>query len=116
MSLRELILSNDTVPVMGLVKGADMPPYYKIKSKIHNNLLQRVDLEALATMKTERLRDELATLVKQMLLEEGVAMNALEHQRMIEDIQNEVMGLGPLEPLLADPSISDILVNGPKQV
>jgi len=116
MSLREQILSNDTVPVMGLVKGADMPAYYKIKSKIHNNLLQRVDLEALATMKTERLRDELATLVKQMLLEEGVAMNALEHQRMIQDIQNEVMGLGPLEPLLADPSISDILVNGPKQV
>ena len=71
MSLREQILSNDSAPVMGLVKGADMPAYYKIKSKIHNNLLQRVDLEALATMKSERLRDELATLVKQMLLEEG---------------------------------------------
>jgi pilus assembly protein CpaF len=90
--------------------------YYELKAKLHGQLLGRIDLEVLGSMAPERLREELGTLVEKLLSESGVALNAAEHKRMIEDIQNEVMGLGPLEPLLADPTVSDILVNGPGKV
>jgi len=90
--------------------------YYELKAKIHSQLLGRIDLEVLGSMAPERLREELGALVEKLLAESGVALNAAEHKRMIEDIQNEVMGLGPLEPLLADPTVSDILVNGPGKV
>ena len=90
--------------------------YYELKAKIHGQLLGRIDLEVLGSMAPERLREELGTLVEKLLTESGVALNAVEHKRMIEDIQNEVMGLGPIEPLLADPTVSDILVNGPGKV
>ncbi|MEY4140148.1 MAG: hypothetical protein RLZZ371_2330 [Pseudomonadota bacterium] len=90
--------------------------YYELKARIHSQLLGRIDLEVLGSMAPERLREELGALVEKLLAESGVALNAAEHKRMIEDIQNEVMGLGPLEPLLADPTVSDILVNGPGKV
>lgn len=113
MSLR------DSVPAVPAPIGAhtpETPEYYRIKATLHRDLLRRVDPEALSNMKPERLREELASLVEKMLGESGVALNAAQHKRMILDVQNEVMGLGPLEPLLADPTVSDILVNGPNQV
>ncbi len=90
--------------------------YYELKAKLHSQLLGRIDLEVLGSMAPDRLREELGTMVEKLLSESGVALNAAEHKRMIEDIQNVVMGLGPLEPLLADPTVSDILVNGPGKV
>lgn len=92
------------------------PEYYQLKAKLHSQLLGRIDLEVLGNMAPERLREELGTLVEKLLSESGVALNATDHAKMIQDIQNEVMGLGPLEPLLADASVSDILVNGPGKV
>ncbi|MDD5333813.1 MAG: CpaF family protein [Rhodoferax sp.] len=92
------------------------PEYYQLKAKLHGQLLGRIDLEVLGNMAPERLREELGTLVEKLLSESGVALNATDHAKMIQDIQNEVMGLGPLEPLLADASVSDILVNGPGKV
>jgi pilus assembly protein CpaF len=95
---------------------AATPEYYELKARLHSQLLGRIDLEVLGSMEPERLRQELGSLVEKLLGESGVALNAAEHRRMIQDIQNEVMGLGPLEPLLADPTVSDILVNGPGKV
>jgi pilus assembly protein CpaF len=92
------------------------PEYYRLKGKLHEQLLGRIDLEVLGSMAPERLREELASLVQRLLAESGVALNATEQRKMIQDIQNEVMGLGPIEPLLADPTVSDILVNGPNKV
>lgn len=92
------------------------PEYYELKSRLHSQLLGRIDLEVLGNMAPDRLREELAVLVERLLTESGAALNAAEHRQMIQDIQNEVMGLGPLEPLLADPTVSDILVNGPNKV
>lgn len=92
------------------------PEYYELKAKLHSQLLGRVDLEVLGSMAPARLREELGVLVEKLLSESGAALNATEHARMIQDIQDEVMGLGPLEPLLADPTVSDILVNGPQRV
>ncbi|MDP2162785.1 MAG: CpaF family protein [Hydrogenophaga sp.] len=93
-----------------------MTQYHTLKNKLHTQLLGRIDLEVMSSMKPERLREELGLLVERLLLESGAALNAQERKRMVLDIQDEIMGLGPLEPLLADPTVSDILVNGPSQV
>ena len=85
--------------------------YQKLKSTVHSQLLERIDLAAMEKMPEDRLRIELKVLVEQLLAEQGTVLNQDERARLILDIQNEVLGLGPLEPLLADPSISDILVN-----
>jgi pilus assembly protein CpaF len=90
--------------------------YFELKAKLHGQLLSHMDLESLGAMPPEQLRQELGVLVSKLLLDSGAALNAIERAAMIRDIQNEVMGLGPLEPLLADPTVSDILVNGPNKV
>jgi pilus assembly protein CpaF len=100
----------------GRGRPAETTGYYDLKARLHKDLLSRVDLDVLASMSPQRLREELAALVEKMLDESGAALNAAEHKMIVQDIQNEVMGLGPLEPLLADASVSDILVNGPRQV
>lgn len=96
--------------------SAITPEYHVLRDKLHSQLLGRIDLEVMGTMKPERLREELGLLVEHLVSESGAALNAAERKRIIQDIQDEVMGLGPIEPLLADPTISDILVNGPSQV
>jgi pilus assembly protein CpaF len=90
--------------------------YQHMKRRVHQLLLGRLDLEAVEAMAPERLRDELAVLVERLLLEENVVVNAAERRSLVKDIQHEMLGLGPLEPLLADPTVSDILVNGAHQV
>jgi pilus assembly protein CpaF len=90
--------------------------YQQMKSRVHQLLLGRLDLEAMEGLAPDRLRDELNMMVERLLLEENVVVNALERRSLVRDIQHEMLGLGPLEPLLADPTISDILVNGPRQV
>ncbi len=93
-----------------------VPDYHQLKAKLHSQLLGRIDLEVLGNMAPERLRTELGQLVERLLAESGVALNAAERKNIVRDIQDEVVGLGPIEPLLADPTVSDILVNGPNQV
>ena len=90
--------------------------YQQMKSRVHLLLLGRLDLEAVEGMSPERLRSELSLLVERLLNEENVVVNALERRNLVRDIQHEMLGLGPLESLLADPTISDILVNGAHQV
>lgn len=90
--------------------------HHTLKEALHQQLLERIDLEVMGAMKPERLRAELGLLVERMLRENGTALNTMERQRIVQDIQDEVMGLGPLEVLLKDPTVSDILVNGPAQV
>ncbi len=90
--------------------------YQQLKSRMHQLVLGRLDLEAMEGMAPSRLRDELSVMVDRLLTEESVVVNALERRNLVRDIQHEMLGLGPLEALLADPTISDILVNGSKQV
>ncbi|MGG7054684.1 CpaF family protein [Nitrosomonas sp. ANs5] len=90
--------------------------YHELKSRIHQGLLDRMDLAVMESLPQERLLAEIKALVERLLIEERAPINDLERQRIVQDVQNEVLGLGPLEPLLADPSISDILVNTHRQV
>jgi pilus assembly protein CpaF len=120
MNLREQRLNfNNTSDVTELgfdAQASHSSEYYDLKSKLHTQLLARINLEVLGSLSPERLREELSSLTEKMLAESGVALNAAERKKIILDIQDEVMGLGPIEPLLADPTVSDILVNGPKKV
>ncbi len=100
----------------GRAAVADSAAYYDMKVQIHKRLLERVDLAALETLAPERVRSEIRTIVERLLEEERAAINSAERLQIVADIQNEVLGLGPLEPLLADPTVSEIMVNGPKQV
>jgi pilus assembly protein CpaF len=94
----------------------DNRDYQKLKHHIHQTLLDRVDLESMQRLTQEQIRDELKMLVERLLEEEIVVINELERKNLTRDIQNEMLGFGPLETLLADPTISDILVNTCKQV
>jgi len=90
--------------------------YQDLRSRIHRKLLDRVDLVMMESMSPERLREELKSLVERLLAEESIAINDSERMNLVRDIQHEVLGLGPLEVLMADSTISDILVNTYRQV
>lgn len=90
--------------------------YQEIKARIHQKMLDRVDLAVMETLPEEQLMKEIKSLVEKLLIEEKTPINLSERGRLVSDIQHEVLGLGPLEPLLADPTISDILVNTYNQV
>jgi pilus assembly protein CpaF len=90
--------------------------YQALKVAVHQKLLDRVDLAAMESLTEDRLKEEIAVLVARLLSEDAVLVNDAERAMLIRDIQHEMLGLGPLEPLLADPTISDILVNSHSQV
>jgi pilus assembly protein CpaF len=87
-----------------------------LKSKVHRKLLQSVNSETLRLISKERLRGEIGRAVEKLLLQENIPMTLPERDRIIEEILDEVFGLGPLEPLLKDTSITDILVNNYNKV
>lgn len=88
------------------------PEQIRLKSEIHRELLKIIDLTVLENLPAHELRNELSTLVKKIVRDQRIALSATDLSVLIASIQNEVMGLGPIEPLMADPSVSDILVNG----
>jgi pilus assembly protein CpaF len=122
MKLRERLATEPSADAPRIeARGSDTPAqashaYQQMKLRVHQLLLGRIDLEAMEGMTPERLRGELSVLVERLLNEENVVVNADERRSLVRDIQHEMLGLGPLEVLLADPTISDILVNGARQV
>ena len=84
---------------------------FELKSLIHKKLLGVLNLERVSSLPKDRLRAEIGRVVERLLEDERVPMTAAEQNRIIEEVLDEVLGLGPLEPLLKEPSISDILVN-----
>jgi pilus assembly protein CpaF len=90
--------------------------YQDLKFTLHRKLLDRINLEALSSMAGDRMRTEVRVAVARLVEEEKTPLSILEKDRIIDEILDEVFGLGPLEPLLQDHTISDILVTGPKLV
>jgi len=85
--------------------------YQETKAHIHRVLLGRLDLEAMEKLSQEGLKEELRQMVERLLLEENLVLNSTERRNLVRDIQFEMLGYGPLETLLLDPTVSDILVN-----
>jgi pilus assembly protein CpaF len=90
--------------------------YRALKGRIHLKLLDKLDLAALEQLGADKLRSEIASLLEQLLAEEQTPINDAERRTLVRDIQHEMLGFGPLELLMADPSVSDILVNSWNQV
>jgi pilus assembly protein CpaF len=92
--------------------------YFELKTKIHNRLLDLTDLSIIETLDHSVVRSEIRGLIERILSEEenGVPLNLSERERLFSEILDEVLGLGPLEPFLQDPKVSDILVNTYKQI
>jgi pilus assembly protein CpaF len=97
-------------------KGASTPEYQELKFTLHRKLLDRINLEALSSMAGDRVRAEVRTAVARLVTDEKTPLSLVETDRVIEEVLDEVFGLGPLEPLLQDPTISDILVTTPHLV
>src|ERR1044072_9497615 len=90
--------------------------YLELKANIHRKLLKRLNLEALAGAERSRADGRIRTLPFELIAEEGTPLSMSERETFLADIIDEVFGLGPLEPLLRDPGVSDILVNTYKNV
>src|SRR5215510_8169364 len=92
--------------------GSGSDRWFEIKSKIHTKLLSSLNPDQLRALNKESVRAQIGGVVERLVGEEGIPMTLAERERVIEEILDEVFGLGPLEPLLKDATISDILVNG----
>ena len=121
MSIRERLesvkeISGFQAPTSKSATAEQYESYHALKSRVHQKLLERVDLKVMESLAAEKLRDELKILVDRILSEETAVLNESERRNLVRDIQYEMLGLGPLEPLLVDATISDILVNTYAQV
>jgi pilus assembly protein CpaF len=97
-------------------QGIDNRAYRELKTRILQTLLDRIDLQAMDSLTQPQIKDELKILVEELLRAESVVINDVERKNLVRDIQFEMLGLGPLELLMLDSSISDILVNTYKRV
>src|SRR5712692_10494209 len=96
--------------------GLDFRVYQDLKSGIHRDLLNKVDLEKVATQRDDRTRRQVYAVVQDLVSSLKTPLSGSEKERLSLEVLDEVFGLGPLEPLLQDPGISDILVNGYNEV
>jgi pilus assembly protein CpaF len=90
---------------------APRPQYIELKANVHKKLLNRLNLEALATADRTRAEAEIRSLLYELIAQEGMPLSMAERDAILGDVLDEVFGLGPLEPIMRDPSITDVLVN-----
>jgi pilus assembly protein CpaF len=100
----------------GRPRGTLKPEYQQLKFTLHRKLLEKINLEALATIENQRVRGEVRQALVTLIEVEPTLLSSFEKQQICDEVLDEVFGLGPLEPLLEDPTISDILVNTHKSV
>jgi len=115
-SLREICLGSINRPLPSRAGSPSLASrsadrYFELKSDIHRKLIGVLNLERVSSIPKDRLRAEIGRVVERLLDDERVPMTTAEQTKVVEEVLDEVLGLGPLEPLLKEPSISDILVN-----
>jgi pilus assembly protein CpaF len=116
MSLREK-LNAAVIETSFRVDGPGSSETYKaLKTRIHMKLVEKFDLSALETLSQDKVKQEIAAMVERLLQEEQAPINDIERRSLTRDIQHEMLGFGPLELLMADPTVSDILVNSHQQI
>jgi pilus assembly protein CpaF len=99
-----------------ITAGVTRTDFGSVKSAIHRKLIQKLNLDRLTEVNREDVRREVTQILEALVIGESTPMNLQERERLATEVLDEVFGLGPLEPLLADPTISDILVNTHKRV
>lgn len=104
--------SSRTAPAKPAKVGGPSEQYYAIKTTIFNALIDTIDLGALAQLDAETAAEEIRDIVTEIISIKNVAMSIAEQEQLLQDICNDVLGYGPLEPLLARDDIADIMVNG----
>ena len=116
MALRERLIREPGFPGAGNGNGngSDLnsqQTFQEVKSRLHRMLINRMDLTKLATLTPEQVNAEVSRLAESVLAQEAMPLSSSDRDRLVNEVQHELFGLGPLEPLLKDPTISDILVN-----
>jgi pilus assembly protein CpaF len=107
---------NDSLMSLLSAKSSRSIDFDELKKQIHTRLLDKLDLSRIGEVEGERLRREIRMVVEHLCDTENPLLNRAERDRLVEEILDETLGLGPLEALLKDSSISDILINGPKNI
>jgi pilus assembly protein CpaF len=108
--------SSAAVSAEGKRTGLSFKEYQELKSSVHRDLISRVDLERVANQRDEHTRGQVLSVIQDLVSNLKTPLSGRERERLALEVLDEVFGLGPLEPLLQDPTVNDILVNGPKQV
>src|SRR6184192_3401866 len=118
--LNQVVISGAVaaVPVAdnGKKAGLNFKVYQELKSSVHRDLLNKIDVEKVATMRDERTRSQALAVIQDLVANLQTPLSGRERERLSLEVLDEVFGLGPLEPLLQDPGVNDILVNGFKDV
>jgi pilus assembly protein CpaF len=121
--LNKITAASDKTPIPMPKKGKleklfATNDYHELKSKVHDKLLDLIDLSLIDTLEQHVFKQEVRKLVERILSEEKnvIPLNFNEKERFFKEIEDEILGLGPLEPFLHDPDVSDILVNTHKQI
>jgi len=116
MALRERLIGNNNNAPGAAADGGGQQSFQEMKSRLHRTLINRMDLTKLQALTQEQVHSEVSRLAEAVLAQEAMPLSVSERERLVNDVQHELFGLGPLEPLLADPTISDILVNSHKTI
>ncbi|MGH9943139.1 MAG: CpaF family protein [Pyrinomonadaceae bacterium] len=119
MSLRERLIREAPVApplTRGEESAVAQAAFQEMKARLHRAIINRMDLTKLGQLEPEQLHSEVAKLAEGLLAVENTPLSAHEREKLVEEVRHELFGLGPLEPLLADPTVSDILVNSPHNI
>ncbi len=125
MSLRERLIRETNPAVVGTARASgsgddtatiNQHSFQEMKARLHRAIINRMDLTKLGQLDPDQLRSEVSRLAEGLLAVENAPLSSNERERLVEEVRHELFGLGPLEPLLADPTISDILVNAPQNI
>ena len=115
-SITQLGTASTTAGAEAKRTGLSFKEYQELKSSVHRDLISRVDLERVANQRDEYTRGQVLSVIQDLVSSLKTPLSGRERERLALEVLDEVFGLGPLEPLLQDPTVNDILVNGPKQV
>jgi len=108
--------ANSTPAAEAKRTGLSFKEYQDLKSRVHRDLISRVDLERVANQRDDHTRSQVLSIIQDLVATLKTPLSGRERERLALQVLDEVFGLGPLEPLLQDPTVNDILVNGPRQV
>ena len=109
-------LDNMRVPMRSMQPGNSEAVLQDLRLRIHRRLIDTLDLTKLSNLEMERVRVEIRRILEDMVAAEAIPVSRADRDRLVMEVQHEVFGLGPLETLMKDPEISDILVNSSSQI